>query len=175
MRRCVFLDRDGIVNAPPADYYVHSWDEFSFMPGFIELLRAVLGRGYDVVVVTNQSGVARGVLEASVIDEIHASMQRVLREEHGLALLDVLYCPHDNGQCDCRKPQPGMLLAAASRHDIALGESWMVGDQERDVEAGNRAGCRTVLVSESVDESIADFTVNCLEGLRSLLMQELAG
>ena len=143
------------------------------MPEFVDVLRATKDMGFDAVVVSNQRGIARGMLEKSEVDRIHDNLQRMLKDEHDLALLDIIYCPHDEGQCTCRKPQPGMLLEAARRHDIDVAESWMIGDQERDVEAGKSAGCRTVLVSEEDARSQADFKVGSMAELSSVVRRLL--
>lgn len=173
MRRCVFFDRDGIVNVPPKTHYIERWSEFSFQPGFIDVLRAVHDRGFDAVVITNQSAVARGVMTLDDVEDIHTRMRRELAATYGLDLLDVVVCPHDDGECRCRKPQPGMLLDAARRHGIDLQASWMIGDQERDVEAGRGAGCRTILVSGDVSDSAADYVVCDMGALQTLIAKVL--
>ncbi len=150
--RAVFFDRDGIVNIPPpAGDYIRTASDFHLMPDFPALLQAVLGLGYVAVVTTNQRCIARGLVSRETVECIHTKMRRLLRDEYGLALLDVLYCPHDPGECACRKPLPGMLLEAARRHGIDLGLSWMIGDRATDVEAGRRAGCRAILVNAGTD------------------------
>lgn len=156
-RRCVFFDRDGIVNKAPRSRYVERWEDFHIQPEFVAALRETHRRGYVAVVVTNQKGIAKGVIKARVVRAIHSRLCRMLSKEHGLQLLDVMVCPHGDNECVCRKPQPGMLLKAALRHDIDLKKSWMIGDQERDVEAGLRAGCRTVLVENSKRHTRADY------------------
>jgi histidinol-phosphate phosphatase family protein len=144
--RCVFFDRDGVVNRSPGPGYVERWEDFVLLDDFVAALRIVARHGAVAVVVTNQRCVARGIVPAAEIERIHANLRAELQTRYGLALLDVRVCPHDDGQCVCRKPQPGMLLDAARRHGIDLPASWMVGDGERDVEAGHRAGCRALRV-----------------------------
>jgi D-glycero-D-manno-heptose 1,7-bisphosphate phosphatase len=147
MTRCFFFDRDGIVNVSPGPgKYVERWEDFHLQPAFVRVLRRVTGLGFASVIITNQRCVALGRLSRADLESMHARLRDVLRNDHGLALTDVYYCPHDNGECDCRKPKPGMLLAAAGRHGLDLAASWMVGDSPGDVEAGRAAGCRTVLV-----------------------------
>jgi D-glycero-D-manno-heptose 1,7-bisphosphate phosphatase len=168
MIRCVFFDRDGVVNRyPGAGAYVERWADFHLLPDFVETLRIVRLRGYAAVIVTNQRGVALGRMGRETVEDMHRRLRDVLRTEHGLDLLDILYCPHDEGACDCRKPAPGMLLEAARRHDIDLRRSWMVGDSEKDVEAGRRAGCRTILVDDSRAPTRADARVADMAALRS--------
>jgi D-glycero-D-manno-heptose 1,7-bisphosphate phosphatase len=158
-RKCVFFDRDGVVNRAPESLYVERWEDFHLLPGFVDSLRRVKALGYEAVVVTNQKCVALGIVSASVVDDIHGRLRETLAREHGLDLLDIITCPHDDGQCLCRKPQPGMLLEAARRHGLDLAQSWMIGDKERDIEAGHRAGCRTVLVAPGAGRTSADVRV----------------
>jgi D-glycero-D-manno-heptose 1,7-bisphosphate phosphatase len=144
-RPVVFLDRDGVVNRayvragvtrPPAHL-----GELEILPGVAEALRRLAGAGFALVVVTNQPDVARGSQTRQRVEEINAR----LRAE--LPLLDVLTCYHDDDAgCECRKPRPGMLLAAARRWGLDLPNGFMVGDRWSDVAAGQTAGCRTVLV-----------------------------
>jgi len=155
MKKCVFLDRDGIINVRIVDGYVESWDGFTLLPEFPELLRRVHELGYVAVVITNQRGIARGIMTRESVDQIHANLRTMLEEDYGLQLLDVMCCPHEKDTCTCRKPQPKMILDAAARHGINLATSWMIGDTESDVEAGRRAGCRTILVSDEPGETVA--------------------
>ena len=150
-RPAVFLDRDGVLNRafvragrprPPA-----SLAELEILPGVPESLNALRSRGYLLVVVTNQPDVARGASSRALVDGIH-------RRLRGLLPLDaILSCFHDSAHaCDCRKPQPGLLLRAARELGIELSLSFMVGDRWSDVEAGRRAGCRTFLVGGGYGE-----------------------
>jgi histidinol-phosphate phosphatase family protein len=173
-KKCVFLDRDGIVNAPPGEErYVRKAEDFVLQPAFPAVLREIAGAGFEAIVVTNQRGVALGLMTIEDVAGIHGRLADILREEHGLSLLDVMCCPHDRGECECRKPKPGMLLAAAARHGIDLSASWMVGDQERDIEAGRRAGCRTILVEAADAVTAADYKVRDLTELAALLRRVL--
>jgi D-glycero-D-manno-heptose 1,7-bisphosphate phosphatase len=176
MRKCVFFDRDGIVNESPSPRrYVERWEDFRLLPPFVRLLRRTAEAGYAAVVVTNQRGVALGAVAELELERIHRLLRERLKREHGLELLDILYCPHDEGTCQCRKPRPGMLLEAARRHGLDLKGSWMIGDSETDVEAGRRAGCRTVLVGGAAGSSIADIRVADLAELESRLDEMLDG
>jgi D-glycero-D-manno-heptose 1,7-bisphosphate phosphatase len=167
MRKCIFFDRDGIVNQSPGPGYVERWEDFHLLPEFIETLRIVTNQGYVAVIITNQRGVALGCMTAAVVEDMHRRLQAVLKEQHGLALLDILYCPHDRDTCDCRKPKPGMILEAAKRHGIDLSQSWMIGDSPKDAEAGKAAGCRTILVGEKATPGLADFIFQSMGELRS--------
>lgn len=153
MRRCVFFDRDGVVNRTPAPArYVLNWRAFVLEPAFVEAAKVASGRGYALAVATNQRCLALGLAARSAIDDIHRRLAALLREAYGLNLLEVAMCPHDpDDGCSCRKPKPGMLKDLARRHNLNLARSWMVGDSESDVEAGRSAGCRTILVGEKQD------------------------
>jgi len=175
MRKCVFFDRDGIVNASPSPReYVERWEEFRLLPPFVRILRRVIEAGYAAVVVTNQRGVARGLISRSELERMHRLLKEHLKLEHDLELLDILYCPHEKGVCECRKPKPGMLIEAAGRHGLDLPGSWMVGDSESDVEAGRNAGCRTVRVGADAQSSTADVRVADLRELELKLDEILA-
>jgi len=169
MRRCVFFDRDGIVNRYQGEGYVENWGEFELLPGFPDALRFVQSAGYEAVIVTNQRGVALGVMSQEAVEDIHQRLVDVLRSTYGLELLDILYCPHHEGTCECRKPRPGMLLEAAAKHGIDLQLSWMIGDSERDIEAGKRAGCRCILVGGTDGDTAADHRIADMAELRDLL------
>jgi histidinol-phosphate phosphatase family protein len=153
---------------------VERWTDFHLLPEFVDILKRVRSHGYVAVVVTNQRGVARGIMPLSEVDGIHARLRDRLRSAHGTDVLDILCCPHDRGECECRKPKPGMLLAAAERHGLDLSASWMIGDSETDVEAGRAAGCRTVLVSSDAAGSAADVTVPDMGALRARIDELLA-
>ena len=174
MKRCVFFDRDGIVNRPPASSpYVRAWSEFELAPEFVDALRLVLNKGYEAVIVTNQKGIALGIMTRQDVEAIHQELRKRLKKEHRMEILDILYCPHDDGQCNCRKPQPGMLLEAARRHDIDLASSWMIGDSERDIEAGRLAGCRTILVRGGDGPSLSDNRVADMRELNDRIAEWL--
>ncbi|MBU1855979.1 MAG: HAD family hydrolase [Verrucomicrobia bacterium] len=172
--RCVFFDRDGIVNASPgADRYVTRWEDFHLLPEFVEALRTVRAHGYQAVIVTNQRAVARGLVSVAEVEAMHRYLRDLLLKSYSLDLLDVACCPHDVGECDCRKPSPGMLKAMALKHGLDLAASWMVGDAETDIEAGQRAGCRTIRVNGGEAASKADWRVAAMKDLPDLLEQVL--
>ncbi|HEV2356426.1 MAG TPA: HAD family hydrolase [bacterium] len=150
-RRAVFLDRDGVV-VRDVDHLT-SASQLDILPGVPESLRRLRDAGWAVVVVTNQSVVARGWVTEEGLREIHSDLEARLRAR-GAALDAIYYCPHHPDgavaayrvACDCRKPQPGLLLRAAADLGIDLAASVMVGDAASDMEAGRRAGCRTALI-----------------------------
>jgi len=143
LRRAVFLDRDGTLNRAVIrdgkPYPPPTPAELEIFPDAPEALAALKAAGFLLIVVTNQPDVARGSRSREEIEALNAAV----REK--LPLDDVFTCYHDDpDHCGCRKPLPGLLLQAAAKHGIDLGASFMVGDLWRDVEAGRRAGCRTV-------------------------------
>jgi len=150
-RRAVFLDRDGVLNRaivrngksyPPANL-----NELEILPGVAEACRDLRTAGFLMIMVTNQPDVARGTQTREGVDAIN----QVLLNR--LALDDIKVCFHDNSDCcACRKPAPGLLLEAAREWDIHLPESFMVGDRWKDVEAGRRAGCKTIFVDHGYQE-----------------------
>lgn len=168
--KCVFFDRDGVVNASPGPgRYVTRQDEFHLLPAFVKCLKVVYRKGHVAAVVTNQRAVAKGLITVEALADIHQRLQNQLEQACGLRLLDIAYCPHDVNQCDCRKPFPGMLLMLAGRHALDLTASWMVGDAATDIEAGRRAGCRTVFVGPPEKDHGADFRVDHMDKLPALL------
>lgn len=146
-KRAIFLDRDGTINVEKN--YLIAPADLVLLPGAGEALRRGREAGYLLIVVTNQSGVARGYFTASEVEALHAHLQRGLLL-YGVQIDAFYFCPHHPehgaGPCDCRKGEPGMLLQAAREHHIDLAASWMIGDKRSDVEAGSKAGCRSILV-----------------------------
>lgn len=150
-RAAIFLDRDGVVIEERE--YLSSPDQVHLLPGAAETIAALNRAGWCVVIVTNQSGIARGFFTPSALDRIHQRLQHLLWC-YGAQVDGIYVCPHHpeadidiyRRQCHCRKPQPGLLLQAAEELGIDLSESWMIGDRVSDLEAGSAAGCRTVLV-----------------------------
>jgi D-glycero-D-manno-heptose 1,7-bisphosphate phosphatase len=150
-RPAVFLDKDGTLvedvpfNVDPS--------RIRLMPGAPEALAALHEAGFLLVVISNQSGVARGYFDEAALGGVEAQLRRLLARFE-VPLAGFYYCPHHPDgntpryaiSCSCRKPQPGLILRAARDHGISLAESWLVGDILDDVEAGRRAGCRTVLM-----------------------------
>jgi histidinol-phosphate phosphatase family protein len=143
-RQAVFLDRDGTVLEDTG--YLADPASVRLVSGAIEALRALRERGYLLVLVSNQSGVGRGLITPAQADAVHRRLLVEL-ESHGLALDDVRYCPHaPTARCPCRKPEPGMILASADALEIDLDSSFLVGDSPDDAGAGQAAGVRTVIL-----------------------------
>jgi D-glycero-D-manno-heptose 1,7-bisphosphate phosphatase len=174
MVRAVFLDRDGVINRavvrdgkpfPPANLA-----ELEILPGVKEALEAMHAAGFLLIVVTNQPDVARGTTTKAAVDEINGQLAASLQ------LDEFRTCFHDsNDGCECRKPRPGSLLSSAAAHGISLADSYMVGDRWRDVEAGQRAGCKTIFLDYGYDEKqpeSVDFTVASLLEASKIILEE---
>jgi D-glycero-D-manno-heptose 1,7-bisphosphate phosphatase len=144
--KTVFLDRDGVINADSPEY-IKSRDEFHFIPGSLDAIARLTRGGFCVIVITNQSAINRRMVSLSELEAIHARLREAVTSTGG-RITDIFYCPHrPDEQCDCRKPKPGLILAARKRYDIDLARSIMVGDSAKDILAGKAAGCgQTVLV-----------------------------
>lgn len=150
-KRAIFLDRDGVINKNSKEHdYVKSWGEFEFLPGIIETVRE-LNKDFLVVVVSNQRGIARGMMTKENVEEVHKNMVKEFSRKG--AKIDAIYvCPHDDSDnCNCRKPKPGMILKAAKDLDIDLKESYVIGDSISDIEAGKKAGCKPILFKNNHD------------------------
>ena len=170
--RAVFLDRDGVINRALVrngrPYAPRALEEFELLPGVVEAAEALREERFRLIVVTNQPDVGAGRQEREVVEAIHASLRRQL------PLDAVKVCYHVNAdRCACRKPRPGMLLDAAREWDLALSESFIVGDRWCDIAAGRAAGCRAILVRSDYAERQADqpdaIVASLLEASRLIL------
>ena len=151
MADVVFLDRDGVINSKAAERdYVKNWADFEFFPRAKDALKLLWESGFRIFVVSNQRGVARGIMTKEAVEEIHKRMRKEILPAR---FEGVYFCPHDYSNCcDCRKPKPGMLLQAAKEHRLNLKGSFFVGDSENDVLAGKAVGCRTILVGRKRED-----------------------
>jgi len=156
----VFLDRDGTM-AKDVNYCRRP-EDFELFLNTARAIKLLNEHGYKVIVVTNQSGIARGYFTEEILDKIHQKMLRELAKE-GARVDGIYYCPHHpDDNCQCRKPKPKLVFQAVKEHDIALGHSFVVGDKPLDIQLGKAVGCRTVLISANIDdverEPVPDFT-----------------
>jgi len=150
--KAIFLDRDDTLIEDPG--YINHPDQVKLLDGVAEALIELKAMGYKLIVVSNQSGVARGIVTEEVLGDIHNRLKQLLAEK-GAHLDQIYYCPyHPDGvvakyrkENDWRKPNPGMLLAAADEMDIDFSQSWVIGNGSRDIEAGLRVGCKTILIN----------------------------
>jgi len=167
LRRAIFLDRDGTINVEKN--YLWRSEDFEFLDGVPQALELLQRAGFLLIVVTNQSGVARGYCTLADIDRLHDYMRRQLAL-FNLTLAGIYVCPHHPDgapggaftvECSCRKGQPGMLLQAAEDLSIDLSRSYMIGDKLSDIEAGYRAGCSPLLVTSGHDLGSAEIPDYC--------------
>ena len=156
VHKAVFVDRDGTIARDVP--YCSRPEDFELLPGVAAGIRLLNEHGFKVVVVTNQSGIARAYFTEEMLAGIHEKMQKELAR-HGAYVDAICYCPHHpDDHCECRKPKPGMVLQAAHDLHIDLSQSYVIGDRDIDVELAGRAGCRAgIRVSES--ENTGDWAV----------------
>ncbi len=165
----VFLDRDGIINWRIAGGYVRTPEEFHFLPDVFPFLCGVRRLGLLTIVVTNQQGIAKGLMSYEQLNALHDYMQRELLRQLGFALDDIFVCTDPAESASWRrKPQPGMLWEALHKWQLSPEACWMVGDTASDVLAGRRAGIRTILVGAEIAPE-ADFHVPTLEAALAII------
>ena len=172
-RRTVFLDRDGVLNFRVEGGYVTHWSEFTLLPGVKDALRWLTESGFQLVIVSNQAGVAKGKLSGETLIEI---TQRALEEFHlaGGNIAGAFFCLHQpSDRCGCRKPQPGLLRKAMRELPVDADGSLMIGDSPADIQAGSAAGLRTIYVTEqATPEVIATAYAKNLEGAARWAIQD---
>ena len=173
--KAIFLDRDGVLNRKaPEGSYVASLSGFEVLPGSLQAIAKLCGNGWQVFLVTNQRGIARGMVSADAVEQIHRRLLEQVRNAGG-QITEVYVCPHDYSDlCDCRKPKPGMLLRAAREHSLDLAHSWMVGDSISDMQAGRAVGCKTAYLGEGECE-MADIEAPSLQVFVEQLQQQETG
>lgn len=172
MHKAIFLDRDGVINEVKTDKvtFVNQPDDFHLLDGVGEAVKRFNDAGWEVFVVTNQGGIGLRLMKEKALKAIHDKMKDDL-EKFGATIDDIRYCPHKpHANCPCRKPKPQMITDLAEEHDIDITDSYMVGDREPDIEAGKKAGTRTVLVGERLKNDIgADLYFKNLYGFAQWL------
>jgi len=152
--KAVFLDRDGVLNREMGDY-VCRFEDFDILDNF-ETLKTLQDRGYLLLVATNQGGLAKGWYTADELAKMHNHLLKTY-QEHGVEITDIFYCPHHpdfTGECDCRKPKPGLLLQGIEKYNIDPSLSYFIGDRERDIEAATAAGVKGILINS--DQPLSD-------------------
>ncbi len=175
MKRFVFLDRDGVINVERGDYTT-TIDQWEWAPGALEGLKLLTVAGFGIIVITNQSCIAKGFQTEEGLAKLHDFMVNHIRKAGG-DILKIYHCHHrETDNCNCRKPEPGMLLEAAEEFGINLAETFFIGDAECDIDAGRRAGTRTILLENSdIDRNIrADFRAeNLLDAARTVIRKSM--
>ncbi len=170
--KTIFLDRDGVINKEVG--YLHKIQDFEFIDGAFDACLYFQSLGYQLIIVTNQSGIGRGYYNE---DDFHIINNRMLEKfsKKNINILDVFFCPHEpESACDCRKPKPGMFNQANDKHNINMEESWMIGDKENDIAAANAAGIENTILVKSghtIDEanSKAEFILDSIEQAKAVI------
>lgn len=146
MSMTIFLDRDGVINRERGDY-TYKIKDFSFVPGIIQACKEWKKKGYKIIVITNQGGIAKGRYGHQDVETLHQHILSELNKE-GIVIDDVFYCPHHHeiGKCLCRKPEPLMIEKALHRHDLNPENCVIIGDSDRDIEAAKRASVKGIKI-----------------------------
>ena len=152
LKRVVFLDRDGTINRDSPDY-IKGREEFEFIPGSLDAIKKLTLNGFVNFVITNQSAVPRNLISADELESVHRMMTEAVAKNGG-EIKDVFHCPHlPIDECDCRKPEPGLIYQARDKYGIDLSTTIMVGDSAKDIECARRAGCgRAVLLKSGIED-----------------------
>ena len=142
--KTIFLDRDGVINKEIN--YLHKIDDFEFIDGIFDACLYFQNLGYKIIIITNQSGISRGYFTESDYQKVTQWMLNQFKYKN-ISILDIFHCPHGpDSICDCRKPNPGMFLQAKAKHNTDMTKSWMIGDNERDIIAANKAGINNTIM-----------------------------
>ena len=153
LQRAIFLDRDGVINRvilrDGKPYSPRNLSDFRLTDGIKGVLDHLKESGFLLIVVTNQPDISRGLISREEMDGFHDLIRRELPVD------DIIICPHDDtDDCDCRKPKPGMIVQAAEKYGIDIGSSFIIGDTWKDMEAGRRAGCTTILLDAPYNQGV---------------------
>ena len=152
--KTIFLDRDGVINKEVN--YLFKIEDFHFIDGIFEACYIFNKLGYEIIIITNQSGISRGFYNESDFNILTKWMVSEF-ERHNVKILDIFYCPHSiDSKCGCRKPKPGMFFKAKEKHSINMQNSWMIGDKEADIDAARSSGINNTILVRSghkIDES----------------------
>jgi D-glycero-D-manno-heptose 1,7-bisphosphate phosphatase len=170
--KTIFLDRDGVINKEVN--YLHKIMDCEFIPGIFEACNYFQNIGFKIIIITNQSGIARGFFGESDYQNLTEWIIQQFKLNN-VDLLDVFHCPHvaDSG-CNCRKPKPGMFIAAKKKYNINMKESWAIGDSERDITAASLAGIKNTILFRSsykIDEenSRAKYYLNSFDDVKNVI------
>ncbi len=170
--KTIFLDRDGVINKEVG--YLHKIEDFEFINGVFDACLYFQSLDYQIIIVTNQSGIERGYYSENDFHTVTKWMLEQFKNK-GIDILDVFFCPHGpKSACECRKPKPGMFIQANSKYDIDMESSWMIGDKKADITAANSAGIQnTVLVKSGhvIDDknSNAKFILDSIEQVKTVI------
>lgn len=148
-KKIVFLDRDGVINKKAKEHcYITKVTDFIFNYSIFDICSKFQNEGFEIIVITNQRGIARGLYTEETLDSIHTFMKEEFYK-HKIEILDVFYCPHNNDMCNCRKPKDGMLQQACSKYDIDIKSSVLISDSQEDITMGELFGIGKNIFVES--------------------------
>ena len=170
--KTIFLDRDGVINKEVN--YLYKIDQFKFLNGVFDALQKFLELEFKIIVITNQSGIARGYYSVKDYENLTNWMLSQFNNQ-GISILDTFYCPHmPESNCACRKPNPGMFITAKNKHNIDMDKSWVIGDKETDIEAAKSAGIPNRILVRSGHKIIesssnASFIIDSIENSISII------
>lgn len=170
--KTIFLDRDGVINKEVG--YLHKIQDFEFIDGVFDACLHFQALGYQLIIITNQSGIGRGYYDEDAFHVINNWMLEQFKNKR-IEILDVFFCPHTpESSCDCRKPKPGMFNQANDKYSIDMKKSWMVGDKEADIQAANAAGIQNTILVKSghaIDEknSNAKFILDSINQVKEVI------
>lgn len=158
--KAVFLDRDGVLNEIKSSRvdFVNTPQDLYLLPGTADAIARIREKGYLIFIVTNQAGVSLGYMNHTQLNNIHKHLEKELKKVNANAIInEVVACTHNiKENCNCRKPNAGMLITLAEKYNISLVDSYMIGDRESDIEAGIKAGTKTIHISQQIIETKAD-------------------
>ncbi len=163
MNKAIFLDRDGVINSDKGHYYIYKIEDFKINKGIVESLKKFQENNYLLIIISNQGGVSKGIYTIEQVEEVHNYLKKYLKK-YNIELTEIYYCPHhsSNEKCLCRKPNTLLLEKAIARFNIDVSASYLIGDGERDIEAGNKVGLHTIKIN--ANENILKYCkliVNC--------------
>ena len=173
MHKAVFLDRDGVINRgfiiDGKSYAPRKIEDFKLLPLVIQSVEKLINNGFLVIVITNQPDIANGLLDIETLNLMHEKLRTKLK------VTDIYFCPHSkNENCECRKPKPGMIVAAAQKYKINFFKSFLVGDRASDIEAGKKVGCRLIFINRNYKEPkpiSQEKTVNNLKSATNYILK----
>ncbi|MCX6735932.1 MAG: HAD family hydrolase [Candidatus Parcubacteria bacterium] len=142
MKKVAFFDRDGVINKKAKEHqYITGVENFVWNDGIFDLMRRLQDLGFEIIIITNQRGIARKIMTNKDLEAIHSHMTDTLRQK-GVSLLDVFFCPHEENSCECRKPKPGLINQAREKYPIEIESSILISDSQKDIEMGMKAGLK---------------------------------
>ena len=152
MIKAVFLDRDGVINDNEVPYYITRPEDFKLNDGITEALKELVDSGFQLIIISNQSGIAKKIYSKEDCDRIHEKLISIM-SGYGIKFNEIYYCPHhpEIENCLCRKPQTLMFEKALARFDIDPAKSWMIGDSDKDIKGAESAGLKTIFIKSNED------------------------